>query len=116
MNRAQASLFLLFAVTGCLGTNCVNKVRQELLSPDGRKKIVLFSRSCGATTGINTQASVLDTTANFPNETGNAFIVDKGSAKVSWKNDSGILVVIDPGARIFKKEPSVGNISIEYRE
>lgn len=116
MNRALASLFLLFALAGCLGTDCVNEVHQELVSPDGIKKIVVFSRNCGATTGINTQASVLGKSDKLPDEAGNAFVVDKGSAKVSWKKDGGILVVIEPGARVFKKEPSVGGISIEYRE
>jgi len=116
MNRALLSVLLLFSLAGCLGSDCVNEVHQELVSPDGRKKIVVFSRNCGATTGINTQASVIGKSDKLPDEAGNAFVFDKGSAQVSWKKDGGILVVIESGARVFKKEPSVGGISIEYRE
>lgn len=116
MNRAPISLVFAFALASCFRSDCINEVHQELVSPDGRKKIVVFSRNCGATTGINTQASVLGKSEKLPDEAGNAFVVDKGSAKVSWKKDGGILVVIESGARIFKKEPSVGGISIEYHE
>ena len=88
-----------------------------MASPDGSRKIVVFSRDCGATTsGINTQASVLAKKDQLPDDGGNIFVVDKGTASVSWKKDGGILVMIEPGARVFKKESSVDGILIEYRE
>jgi 2-keto-4-pentenoate hydratase/2-oxohepta-3-ene-1,7-dioic acid hydratase in catechol pathway len=111
-----SALVLLFGLAGCFGDICVNEVREELVSPDGKKKIVVFTRNCGATTGFNTQASVLEKTEKLPEEGGTAFIVDKGAAKVSWKKDGSILVILDGSARVLKKEPSVRGISIEYRE
>lgn len=103
-------------LAGCLGSECVNEVSEVLESPDGTKKIVLFSRNCGATTGSNTQASIIEMKQKLPDGGGNAFIVDKGTAKVSWKKDGGVLVVFNRGVRVFKKEQTVSGIAFEYRE
>ncbi|MFO1461031.1 MAG: hypothetical protein U1G08_16705 [Verrucomicrobiota bacterium] len=94
----------------------MNEVSEVLESPDGRRKIVLFSRNCGATTGFNTQASIIEAKQKLPDDGGNAFIVDKGAARVSWKEVGGVLVVFVRGVRVFKKEQTVSGISIEYRE
>jgi hypothetical protein len=115
MPRRFSVLILVFGLAGCLGSDCVNDVREEMVSPDGKKKIVVFMRNCGATTGLNTQASVLEKEEKLPADSGNAFVIDKGDAKVSWTKDGGILVVVDGSARVFKKEPSVRGIPIEYR-
>ena len=115
MHRALLSLILLFAIAGCIHSGCVNEVREELSSPDGKQKIVIFTRDCGATTGSNTQASLLGREEKLPDKEGNMFIIDKAEAKVSWKQADQIIVVLERGARVFKKESSVGGITIEYR-
>jgi hypothetical protein len=108
---------LLSAVmTGCLQTDCVNEVSKELASPDGKMKIILFSRDCGATTGFNTQATVLDANESLPDSGGNAFIIDHGEASVSWQNDSSVLVLFDRDVRVFKKEVSARGVAFEYRQ
>lgn len=104
---------LLFS--GCLSNDCVNVVREELVSPNGKLKAVVFSRNCGATTGANIQVSVLDKKENLPNDGGNALIVDNGDAKVSWKKEGGLLVTLDSEVRVFKKETVVHGADIEYR-
>ena len=72
----KVSLFaLLLGLVGC-SADCVNEVREELVSPDGKRKIVVFSRNCGATTGFSTQASVLERAETLPNEGGSLFVVD----------------------------------------
>lgn len=93
------SLFL----AGCLGTDCVNEVRAELASPNGGFKAVVFSRNCGATTGANMQVSVLKAIEKLPDEGGNVLIVDEGEAKVSWKQNGGLLVILPHEVRVFKK-------------
>lgn len=115
MIKRLATLLVLFSLAGCLGTDCDNEPSAEVMSPDGAKKIVLFSRNCGATTGFNTQGTVLNWDDELPNEPGSAFIIDKGSAKVTWVDDSKLLVVFESGARVFKKEPSDRGIGIEYQ-
>ena len=98
-----------------MDSDCSNDVIEEVSSPDGKMKIVLFSRNCGATTGFNTQAMILNQNEKMPDDGGNAFIIDNGAAKVAWKKEGGILVIFDRDVRIFKQEPSARGISIEYQ-
>src|SRR4051812_17112826 len=115
MLRRFSLLVVLLGLAGCFGDMCLNDVQEELVSPDGKKKVVVFTRNCGATTGLSTQASVLGKDEKLPDDGGNAFVIDKGAAKVSWTKDDHILVVVDVSARVFKKEPSIRGVSIEYR-
>lgn len=100
---------------GCSGTECANETITEVVSPNGTKKIVLFSRNCGATTGFNTQGTILNRGDSLPNESGSAFIIDSGSAKVSWADDSKIVVTLEGSARAFKKETFDRGVAIEYQ-
>lgn len=111
-----ASVTICLTLLGCLDSKCVNEVGEVLESPDGTKKIVVFSRNCGATTGFNTQASIVEAKQKLPDASGNAFVVDKGAVKLSWKKDGGVLVVFDRGVRMFKQESAVSGVAIEYRE
>lgn len=52
----------------------------------------------------------------LPGKPGNFLTFDQGDAKVSWKPDGPILVVMDRGARALKKESSIHGLGIEYRE
>ena len=113
--RIPTAIFTLL-LSGCDGVNCTNDVRQDLSSPDGRKRMIQFCRDGGATTGFNTQLTILEKGENLPDEAGNAFIADNGEARVSWKPDGGILVIYDHGTRFYKKELHVRGIQIEYRE
>jgi len=115
MIRHFAICLTLFSLAGCLGTECSNEPITEVTSPDGTKKIVLFSRNCGATTGFNTQGTILNCGDALPNESGTTFIIDGGSAKVSWAGDSKIVVTLEGSARAFKKETSDRGVAIEYQ-
>lgn len=90
----------------------MNEVRQEVRSPDGRTKAVLFTRNCGATTGFNTQISLLAA----GNQPGNAFIIDQGEANIIWDKHGTLLVTFDPGARIFRRESTVHGVTLKYQE
>ena len=115
MIRSFAISLAFFSLAGCLGSECSNEPIAEATSPDGTKKIVLFSRNCGATTGFNTQGTILNRGDALPNESGSAFIIDSGSAKVSWAGDSKIVVTLEGSARAFKKETSDRGVAIEYQ-
>ncbi len=73
-------------------------------------------RNCGATTGVNTQASILRFQAQLRDEGGNVFIADQGEATVSWKTDGSLLVSHSRGLRFFKRETRVLGVAVEYRE
>jgi len=115
MIRTFAISLAFFTLVGCLGSECSNEPISEVISPDGTKKIVLFSRTCGATTGFNTQGSILNRGDALPNESGSAFIIDSGSAMASWAGDSKIVVTLEGSARAFKKETSDRGVTIEYQ-
>ena len=114
MIRLFTICLALFSL-GCSGDECANEPIAKVVSPDGRKKIVLFSRNCGATTGFNTQGTILNRGDVLPNESGSAFIIDSGTAKVFWVDDSKIVVTLEGGVRAVKKEPSDQGVALEYQ-
>lgn len=103
------------SIVGCSDIECANESIAEVVSPDGTKKIVLFSRNCGATTGFNTQGSVLNRRVDLPNESGSAFIIDNGTAKVFWADNSKLIVIFESSARVLKRESSDCGITIDYQ-
>ncbi len=115
MRRLPVPLFLIVLVSGCSVNEPMNNVSRELASPDGKKKAVMFCRDAGATTGFSTQLSILGVEEKLTNASGNALIVDGGSAQIAWKPDGGLLVTLDQGCRVFKKEAQVKGVAIEYR-
>ena len=115
VNTFRIILALAFVVFGgCSGIDCDNEVSQELRSPDGSVKVALSSRDCGATTGFNTQATLLRSGEHLPDEPGNVFIIDQGKAQIAWEASTTLLVRISPVARVFKQESKVRGISIKY--
>lgn len=120
MTIAQNARFGMVGMLCSLTMGCYfapdmqNDVLQVLPSPDGKRQIVLFSRDGGATTGFNTQATLLEKGQALPNKGGNVFIIDQGDATVSWKDDDSVLVIFDHEARVFKKELSVSGVTFEY--
>ena len=55
---------------------CGNDLVAEHLSPDGKAKLLIFQRDCGATTGFSTQASLVAAEAKLSGSSGNLFIAD----------------------------------------
>jgi len=113
MRRVYIACILLLALSGC--EPCSNDIISELVSPDGNRKIVIFSRNCGATTGFNTQATILKKNQSLPDDGGNIFILDQGEATAEWKNNAEILVRVDSSARFFKKESALNDVTIFYQ-
>ena len=105
---------LLADVTGC-DSICENEQIANVASPSGAARAIVFHRNCGATTGFNTQVSVLPMAKQLPNDGGNALIVD-GSVplQVRWTSESRILVSGYGQAKIFKQESIVGGVAVTY--
>ena len=83
-------------------------------SPDGRMKLVVFSRECGGTES-NLQASLLEAAEKLPERGANAVVVDEGKVTFSWKEDGGVLVEYEKGARFYRQDAEVRGIHLEYR-
>lgn len=85
---------------------CGNRIDTQIVSPDKELKAVVFTRDCGATTSYSTQISVLNSGDTLPNEAGNVFIIDSGSARVYWKNAQTLKIEYSDTSRVFKNESS----------
>ncbi len=109
-----------------LASACGNEILAEIPSPDGSKRVVLFERDCGATTGFSTQASLLPTGTALPNESGNLLVADAahGAApagrgggprvEVVWANSHSLVVKTHPKARVFKAKKNLNGVQVAY--
>jgi len=102
---------------------CGNDIYKSLASPNGKLKVVIFERSCGATTGISTQISITSSDGDIGKDGGNIFSVD-GEPKqlrplVSWESDSKLNILVKKEAGKFKQETEWGwpwkKVEISYR-
>ena len=60
---------------------CGDDVLAEDVSPNGKKKVTVFQRDCGATTGFSTQASILDAESKLPARGGNVLWLIQTTAR-----------------------------------
>jgi hypothetical protein len=105
---------------------CGNDLVAEHLSPDGKSKLVIFQRDCGATTGFSTQASLVAPEAKLPGSSGNLFIVDTDHGiapsgpgggpelRVRWEGPKRLLLQHHVKARVFKAERGFNGIEVRY--
>jgi len=123
-------ILLVAAVTtilsGCGSLDmCGNQVLQQVASPDGRFKAVIFERDCGATSGYSTQVSVLPSGTKLPNESGNVFVIDDsdGSARLGssglrvwakWLGARHLKIVYGAEETVFHNAPKYKDIAISY--
>lgn len=120
------SAFLFWLVVPDMSDLCGNEVISESPSPDGTKRLVVFQRDCGATTGFSTQASVLPAKVPLPNEKGNLFISDTDhgaapsglgggpSVTVTWESAQSVALTYHPKVRVFKSESDAGGVQVRY--
>ena len=103
------------ALLGGCSPGCENEVARSIASPSREFKAVVFHRGCGATTGFNTQVSVLPMAKQLPNDEGNAFIID-GSVplQIHWASESRLLVTGRGPAKVFKQESMIGQVEVSY--
>jgi len=95
---------------------CKNQIVSEIPSPDKLLKVVIFERSCGATTGFSTQISLLPLSRSLPDDVGNIFAADTDHGRapraawggpdvqVTWTSNHNLRIQYHQAARIFKAE------------
>lgn len=105
---------VLVALHGC-SDGCSNEVDVILEAPQGDRIAVVFNRNCGATTGFNSQLSVLPRGAATSSQAGNALIAD-GTVplKLRWTSESELVVSGHQGATLFKQEHLANGVTISY--
>lgn len=112
-------------LAGC-GETCRNEVVQEVVSPDGQNKAVIFQRDCGATSSFTTQVSVLRRNETLSGS-GNVFVADDNHGLVEvgdwggpwvgvrWSGSEHLQVIYAKGARIYHQVENVGAITVSFR-
>ena len=105
---------------------CGNETLAEFVSPDQAKKIIVFQRNCGATTGFSTQAFLVAINEKLRNQGGNVFAADTNhdaapsairggpELRVRWEGRNRLLLQHHLKARVFKAERHVDEIEIRY--
>lgn len=122
-----AYLIAVFLPLGCNASDlCGNNLVAEYASPDKIRKVVVFQRDCGATTGFSTQASLLELDSSLPKGSGNFFVADTnhGSApssteggpevKVEWKDSNHLVLRHHSKARVFQNKRELQGIQVTY--
>ena len=115
-----AGIIGIFVITGFILIKkfpfIEQSVYQEVTSPNNVYKAVEFSRDGGATTGFNTQVSIIKMGKKLPDKPGNIYISD-GRAFVTfvWISDTELHIKIrGEGYRSIKSETLYKGINIVY--
>ena len=107
------ALLLIIALELLMDDFCQNDVHLEVLSPDKGHKAILFTRSCGATTGYSSQLSIIKEHDALDNEGGNVFVMDNhpnvNKLVINWLSDSALHVLSNGESRIYKAEKTTTN-------
>lgn len=114
----KLSVFFSIAIgiAGC-DVGCDNEVVTSMGSPEGAKNVVVFNRGCGATTGFNTQVSVVPKGVAIPSGAGNALILEGAvPLTIIWLSESAISIAGLGSAHVYKRQASVAGASITYEK
>ena len=122
-------LFLVTAATTLLqacGDLCGNEQISEHPSPDRSRKVVVFRRDCGATTGWSIHASLLKADAVLGTDGGNVFVADdpqgppeKGTSaspavRVEWVRPKVLQLDVRAAGEVFTAAPEHDGVTIQY--
>jgi hypothetical protein len=97
---------------------CGNEVVHQVYSPNGRYKVIVFERNCGATTGYTTHISVLGSNTSLGGRVGNVLGADGHpdlfELEVEWQDDTLFVIQHDAGfVPVFAKD-KVRGIQVQY--
>lgn len=122
--------FLYFASNSFSSLLCENEVISSTVSPDGLKKVVVFTVNCGATSGWTTQASIVDASYLITNsDRGTALSLDSNNGKAwplaiggwplivpEWSGLDSVTLHYSSNANPSEKHPEVGGVQVMYQE
>ncbi len=125
MKSGALALLTSIAFSGCHDP-CGNHAFSEFSSPSGKWKVVLFGRSCGATTGFTTQVSLLPADAGPPSGPGNLLSIDddhgrvplgrdnRVEVRVKFIGDSELSLAYPAMARAFREVNLLDGVAVRY--
>ena len=116
MRGSRLLVVIAVAALGCGDAPlCENSSQVEIASPDQQLVAWIFIRGCGATVGDSIQVSILPAGSAPPEDTGNAFTMDKrGEVRVNWSADRELVISHKPTDRVSKHETEVAGVKVSY--
>jgi len=98
--------------------SCDNEITQEAVSPGGKLRAVLFVRNCGATTGFQTQVSIVNHWDDLPDRPANVFIAEGRpetmQTKLRWLDETTLVIVTTAYKSAHKAERQLRNVTVNY--
>ena len=97
---------------------CTNIVLNTIASPDGGRVLVIFRKQCNATVPDSMQASLAPANLDSPAEKVPPFFVIGGTPTITaeWRGNRSVSIAVIPaGGKVFRRQESVGEITIEYK-
>ena len=91
-------------------------VPTSIASPDRTKSVVVFRKVCGVTVPDTTHAGQPSAFVGYDQLDTTFFsVADTPEVLSSWRgNDAVEIALIPGGGRVLKREPKVGDVTIEY--
>ena len=97
------------------GDICGNEIYSKALSPNGKYKAVVFQRDCGATTGFSTQISIVSSSDELKNKSGNIYIIDGHPKDVlpilTWPSSTELRIEKSLSGPEYKAESNWGSLN-----
>ena len=114
MRKVIAILSFASLATGCGDFGCGNEIDTRAASPSGKLDVVVYNRNCGATTGFNTQVSLVPS-GHDPKGSGSVLVLDGAvPLKVSWASETALTLSGLGSARVFHKTVQFKDVTITY--
>ena len=125
MQRIRPLVLLAVLSGAACADPCANSVVRDLVSPDGSRHAVLFTRDCGATTGFSSHVSILSSD-RLPDGSGNSLVVDGDGAsppdwpgrgpavEVRWTGPRSLEIRHDAVVNVYKKESRIDDVEVRY--
>jgi hypothetical protein len=125
MAKLPAGIAIAWGLVSCGAAACENTVLTDIRSPDGQHHVVVFGRSCGATTDFSTQVSI-EARSSSVSGAGNVFIADTDhgmaptgpgggpDVSVRWVDASTVEISYNARARVFHKAARQGGIEVRF--
>lgn len=103
---------------------CENEAPREVPSPNKTRKLVLYLRNCGATTGYTTNGAILRANQLLPDLPGNAFRIkgalgpffgDAGAEiSVKWNDEMTLIIQHRKGLLFHDNNAAVDGVRVSY--
>ena len=95
---------------------CKAEFAERLRSPDGRFDLIVFSRTCGASTGTNTQAALIPAGEGLPDDAASFFSVGtEAELAPRWDGFGNIELTLPEQGQIYRRDDAVAGVAVIYR-